>query len=226
MNFEYQQSNSGISITLINTKLSDLLNTAFPGAVKVLPMSKTPEDFALKVSGSRPLHKVLVYLKDQPPSHFLSRVSSIPSSAAAEGSDTRYYVLVPADAPDDFFAKAQCAAIALPNCSFYPTTSVVNFIRGLAEEATDGRERRDANVCPGGLKRERERPEVMVDEAFSMCVEAFMGLEDAGLEREEVEKMLRDYGSLADLVGAGYLSFLREGLSPDKAKYLNDLFRK
>lgn len=211
---------SDISITLVNTKLSDLLNTAFPGAVKTIPISKTPEDFTLKVSGSRPLHKFLVYLKDQPHQNFLSRISSIPSSAA-EGSETRYYVLVPTDAPDDLFAKAQCASIALSNCTFFPTTSVVNFIRGIVAEGEEEEEEGD-NLYPV----ERQESEVMADEAFSMCVNAFMALEDAGLERQEVEKMLWDYGSLADLAGAGYLSFLREGLSPDKAKYLNDLFRK
>lgn len=81
---ERQQNNFNVSISLVNTKLSDLLNAAFPGSVKILHIPRTPEDFTLKIAGSNVLLKFLVYLKDKP-SQFLSRISSIPKDI--EGDD-------------------------------------------------------------------------------------------------------------------------------------------
>lgn len=213
---------SQITITLINTKLTDLLNTAFPGSVKAIHITNTPEDFTVKISSSHTLHKFLVYLKDHSlksyNSQFLSRISAIPTKI--EGNNVAYYVLVPTETASDFFIQAQLACISHPNCFFHPTTSIINFIKDITTKST---EIEDYNNISVGTSPPTEIGE---DKAFSMCVNAFMALDDIQLERSEAEKMLRDYGSLADIVDAGYVSYLREGISPDKAKYLNDLFRK
>ena len=241
-----------VSIVLRNAKLSELLCAAFPGSVRVMASSvtSTPEDFSMKVSGCTTLFKFLVFLTQGSSSSssfsstssssislsastqmeqkslekmFLTRVSSIPTTTTTpdEEQNTLYYVLVvssPASASGDLFVKAQCACFDRPNCIFSPIESIPVFLKSVI---TEQKRKHSSSLLPPPSP-----PVIDKEKAFSMCVNALMGLEDAQLEQDEVERMLLDYGSLTDLANAGYVSYLREGLSATKAKYLNDFFKK
>ena len=148
----------------------------------------------------------------------MSRVSSIPTPDEEQG--TLYYILVsPESASGDFFASVQCVCFDKPNCTFSPLGFIPAFLKSVVTKHTGQKRKHPPTPLPPTTMTNKE-------EAFSMCVNALMGLEDAQLEQDEVERMLLDYGSLTDLANAGYVSYLREGLSPAKAKYLNDFFKK
>ena len=218
-------------------------------------VTSTPEDFSMKVSGCTTLFKFLVFLTQGSSSSssfsssssssislsattqleqkslekmFLTRVSSIPTTTTTpdEEQNTLYYVLVvssPASASGDLFVKAQCACFDRPNCIFSPIESIPVFLKSVI---TEQKRKHSSSLLPPPSPPATTTPVIDKEKAFSMCVSALMGLEDAQLEQDEVERMLLDYGSLTDLANAGYVSYLREGLSATKAKYLNDFFKK